>query len=351
MSWPEVRLDSICKFLYGKSLPASSRTQGECRVFGSNGQVGTHNSSITNGPTIVIGRKGSFGEVNYSDSSCWPIDTTYYIDNSSVTEGIDLRWLFHRISALGLTHLNRAAAIPGLNRDDAYRLKLLLPPYEEQQRIAGVLDHLDAAREQRRKAIALLDELIRSVHSELIGDIESKVITKRPLSTIIKVRSGQFLPAKEMVNEGAYPVYGGNGVNGYHNQYLFEESKIVIGRVGFYCGSIHVSPPRSWITDNALYVEKLDHSIDDLYLEWTLRLADLNRYASRSAQPLISGSRIYPIEISVPSVESQKRFRTVVEQTEELRASHLAHLAELDALFTSVQRRAFRGELWETSSD
>ena len=90
---------------------------------------------------MVVGRKGSFGEVVYSPDACWPIDTTYYINSETTTA--DLRWLFYRLRALGLKDLNRAAAVPGLNRDDAYARRLLLPPIEEQRRIAAVLDAAD----------------------------------------------------------------------------------------------------------------------------------------------------------------------------------------------------------------
>jgi len=70
---------------------------------------------------------------------------------------------------------------------------------------------------------------------------------------LIKLKSGEFLPATEMAETGTFRVFGGNGINGYHDQYMFEGRQIIIGRVGVYCGCVHVSPPRSWVTDNALY--------------------------------------------------------------------------------------------------
>ena len=60
------------------------------------------------------------------------------------------------------------------------------------------------------------------------------------LGDVLKFKSGDFLNAASMDSSGSYPVYGGNGINGYHSKFMFEESKIVIGRVGAYCGSIHV---------------------------------------------------------------------------------------------------------------
>ncbi len=167
-SWPSVSLGEICTFNYGKALPESSRAGGGIPVYGSNGVVGFHNSAITSGRTIVIGRKGSFGEVNYSDKPCWPIDTAYFVDESSTK--VDIRWLSYRLAALGLNKLNKAAAVPGLNREDAYRQQLLLPPLAEQRRIAAILDQADALRAKRGEALAQLDELQQAIFIEMFGD-------------------------------------------------------------------------------------------------------------------------------------------------------------------------------------
>ena len=64
MNWSTVKLGDICKFVYGESLPQKNRISGGVSVYGSNGIVGEHNSSITNGETIIVGRKGSVGQVN-----------------------------------------------------------------------------------------------------------------------------------------------------------------------------------------------------------------------------------------------------------------------------------------------
>ena len=84
--WKSVSLGDICTFNYGKALPEIARNGGDTPVFGSNGVVGFHDRSITHGKTIVIGRKGSFGEVNFSDIPSWPIDTAYFVDESSTDQ-------------------------------------------------------------------------------------------------------------------------------------------------------------------------------------------------------------------------------------------------------------------------
>ena len=90
--WSILRLKWVCNFLYGESLSAQERKDGTISVYGSNGIVGYHNRSITEKPCIIVGRKGSFGKVTFSDKNCYPIDTTYYIDCTSTKNY--MRWLW-----------------------------------------------------------------------------------------------------------------------------------------------------------------------------------------------------------------------------------------------------------------
>ncbi len=175
--WATVQLGEICEFKYGKSLPAGRRESGKFPVYGSNGVVGHHSVPLTTGRTIVVGRKGSFGEVHLAEGPCWPIDTTYYVDASCTS--VDLNWLAHVLPSCRLTELNRAAAIPGLNREDAYRRRLLLPPLDEQRRIAAILDQANALCAKRHRTLAYLDEFAESLFLELTGPEGIRAVTTR----------------------------------------------------------------------------------------------------------------------------------------------------------------------------
>lgn len=222
-----------------------------------------------------------------------------------------------------------------------------LPPLDEQRRIAAILDEADALRRKRKRALDLLDSLTQSIFIKMFGDPVSnpKGLNKKVLGDIIRVKSGEGLVAKDMNSRGMHPVYGGNGVNGYHDKYMFSEPKLVLGRVGVYCGAVHLTEPNSWITDNALYICEMKIPISIAYLKAALSKADLNQYAGRAAQPLISGSRIYPIEILVPSAAQQTAFETAIARTTRLVAAAEAHAAMTSSLFTSLQSRAFSGQL------
>lgn len=158
--WQIKGLRHICRFAYGDSLAAENREEGEVAVYGSNGQVGTHDTSNTLAPVIVVGRKGSFGKLNYSLKPVFAIDTTYFIDQRNCLE--DLDWLAYALQPLKLDEASKDSAVPGLAREDAYKHKLPVPPLDEQQTIARFLDaktgQIDALVAQKRQLIAKLKE-------------------------------------------------------------------------------------------------------------------------------------------------------------------------------------------------
>ncbi|NAS88769.1 restriction endonuclease subunit S [ANME-1 cluster archaeon AG-394-G21] len=158
--WKIVKLKRATQFLYGESLSNENRLEGKVPVYGSNGVTGYHNEAITKSPCIVIGRKGSFGKVNYSDKECFPIDTTFYIDTTATHN--DLLWLYYLLLTVRLDSFSKDSAVPGLNREEAYERIISLPPFSEQQTIANYLDRktrqIDTLIENKQKQIDLLKE-------------------------------------------------------------------------------------------------------------------------------------------------------------------------------------------------
>jgi len=146
--WVERKVGEIVEIKYGKGLIKENRKSGKFPVYGSNGIVGYHNLSLTQSATIIIGRKGSVGEVNYSPNACWPIDTTYFIDNFV---SVNSMYIFHLLKHSKLGELDKSTAIPGVNRDDIYSVTIPIPPLPEQRlivaRVDSLLGHVNKAKE------------------------------------------------------------------------------------------------------------------------------------------------------------------------------------------------------------
>ena len=134
------RFEDVCTLEYGASLPKGKRIEGPFPVVGSNGITGYHNEYLVEGPTIVVGRKGSAGEVTLIEQNCFPIDTTYYVKQTNPKQS-DIFYLHWVLKSLNLPDLRGGAGIPGLNRTDVYQAhKIPLPPLEVQKEIVAEIE-------------------------------------------------------------------------------------------------------------------------------------------------------------------------------------------------------------------
>jgi type I restriction enzyme S subunit len=162
--WADPLVRDVLDVKYGKGLPEKSRKNGPYPVYGSNGVVGHHEEPLTAGPTIILGRKGTVGAVHYSRQPCWPIDTTYFIEEVT---WLDMGFLYYALSTLGLSEMDTSSAIPGLNREDVFAQVLPLAPLPEQKRIVAkvgsLLERVNAARTRLARLPAILKRFRQSV--------------------------------------------------------------------------------------------------------------------------------------------------------------------------------------------
>ena len=172
---------------------------------------------------------------------------------------------------------------------------------------------------------------------------------KTTLGDILKISSGNGLTKSKRNDEGDYLVYGGNGVTGKHNKYLFEEEKLIIGRVGVHCGNVYITKPKSWVTDNAFVVSFNEAEINKKFLLSLIGILNLNKYSVSTAQPVISQGKLYPIEISLPPLTTQLAIVSKIEELfseldkgiEDLKTSQ----QQLKTYRQSVLKFAFEGKL------
>jgi type I restriction enzyme M protein len=139
-AFPLRPFQEICTLEYGASLPKEKRVDGPYPVVGSNGITGYHSEYLVEGPAIVIGRKGSAGEVTLIEKNCFPIDTTYYVKQTNPVQS-DIIYLYWLLKTLNLPELRDGAGIPGLNRTDVYeKYHIPLPPLEVQKEIVAEIE-------------------------------------------------------------------------------------------------------------------------------------------------------------------------------------------------------------------
>lgn len=122
--WVVEKVGDVLELAYGKSLPASKRLNGDVPVYGSGGVSGYHNESLVNGPSIIVGRKGTVGSLYWVEQDSFPIDTVFYVINKS---GAPLYWLYHMLERIDIKSMGADSAVPGVNRNTVYAENVVLP--------------------------------------------------------------------------------------------------------------------------------------------------------------------------------------------------------------------------------
>ena len=208
----------------------------------------------------------------------------------------------------------------------------LVPQIAEEGTAQELLEHVKAekqklVKEGKLKKSALNDSVIfhgdDNRYYEKIGkkcmDITEELTFDLPnnwtwcrLGNLISITSGENLTSKQMLN-GKIPVYGGNGITGYHSKANIFEETIVIGRVGYYCGSIHLTPCQAWVTDNA-FITQYSKLLNRDFLIYLLTALNLGKCCNATAQPVVSGKKIYPLLIALPPFKEQQRIVAQIEK-------------------------------------
>jgi len=160
--WPMEKGNDIFEMSYGSGLTEENRDGGKYPVYGSNGKVGSHSEYLVKGPGIVVGRKGSIGELNFVNDNFWPIDTTYYVNLKRKT---DMMFLLFLLKCFNLSRLNKSAAIPGLNRNDVYDINFICPPFSLQQKFAKIVEQIEKIKEHQKESREEIDKMFNSLMS------------------------------------------------------------------------------------------------------------------------------------------------------------------------------------------
>lgn len=136
---------------------------------------------------------------------------------------------------------------------------------------------------------------------EWIGDIPEHW-ERTYLKYKLKIQSGKGITNESFVENGEYEIYGGNGILGYTNSFTHEGDDLIIGRVGALCGNVRLIKGKKWISDNALVANTNEN---ERFIEYNLKVLDLNKLANKNAQPLITGTMVKEQVIALPSLPEQ----------------------------------------------
>lgn len=309
--WHECKLGDVITLKRGYDLPQRDRLPGLFPIVSSSGVTDYNAIAKVKGPGVVTGRYGTLGEVFYIEGAFWPLNTSLYVQEF---KGNDPRFIAYFLKNLNLGTKNSAGAVPGVNRNHIHAIDVCVPPLAVQQRISSVLSAYDDLIENNQRRIRILEEMARSLYREwfvkfrfpghenhrmvdsALGKIPGGWEVKR-LDQLAEIRGGKQLEKENIYAMGEFPVFGGNGIQGYSGKATHCGFVIAFGRVGAYCGSIHWSYGGAWLNNNSSSVVPMEY--DELVLHHLLHF-NFSNLRGGAAQPFISNSALGRIELVLP---------------------------------------------------
>ncbi|MDB9426874.1 restriction endonuclease subunit S [Microcystis aeruginosa CS-564/01] len=323
--------------------------------------------------TIVFAKIGEAIRQNFRAVSTRPM----LFDNNVMgvipqEERVDTTYLYFYLRTLDFYHLAGKTTVPAIRKSTIEKLKIPLPPLEEQRRIAAILDKADGVRRKRKEAIRLTEELLKSTFLEMFGDpvTNPKGWEICPMKKIvIETQYGTAEKSQEVM--GGLPILRMNNIT-YSGEIdlnslkwcqipLKDEDKFTVKRGDLLFNRTNspelVGKTAVWRSDDKfayagyLIRVRFDKSkANSEYVSAFLNSAYGKRYLLEKAKPSInmsnfSASEFLKIPILLPDIETQHRFDEFVSSTRRMSQRLGNGLADYNNLFNSLLQRAFRGEL------
>lgn len=354
MSNQHAKLGSLVRICTGKLDANANDTEGKFPFFTCAVEPLRIASYSYDCECVLVAGNGDLN-VKYYSGKFDAYQRTYIIEslNSAV---LNVRYLFHFLERYldKLRHMSIGGVIKYIKLGNLTDAELRLPPLPEQIRIAAILDQADALRVKRREALAQLDSLTQSIFIEMFGDPATNPMGWgiEPFGDICENQDAQRIPVKSSDRDGrqgAFPYYGASGIIDWVDDYIYEGERLLIGEDG--ANLLARATPVAYIAQGKYWVNNHAHVVaysgraNLRFLEFFIEQTDLKPYISGSAQPKLNRSNLDRIPVMLPPLEMQHEFANRIALVEKLKTSHRTSLTELDALFVSLQHRAFRGEL------
>jgi type I restriction enzyme S subunit len=312
--WKETTLGDVISLQRGYDLPEYERSPGSVPVYGSFGITGFHDSARAKGPGVTIGRSGaSVGVVSYSPTDFWPHNTVLFVTDF---KGNHERFVSYLLRTVALASLNSGSAQPSLNRNFVYPVRVRIPAFDLQRRIADILSAYDDLIENNSNRISLLEEMARAVYREWFVHFrfpghERLDLVESPLGPIPEgwewVGVGNVSrnfdrkrkPLSKMQREkmkGAYPYYGAAKVFDYVNDYLFDGEYLLLAEDGSVMTAdgqpvLQLAFGKFWANNHTHILQGVEPvSTEHLYL--SLSDLDVRGYITGAAQPKITQANL-----------------------------------------------------------
>lgn len=351
-----MRLGDVCKVARGKVITQKQTTPGDIPVV-AGGMESTYTHGQANiGPNVItVSASGAnAGFVAYWDEPIWASDCSTI--EPLRDDAVEVRFMYRQLKALEpfiQDSLQRGAAQPHVYAKDLAELVVIVPPIEEQRRIAVVLGAADALRAMRREVFAKLETLTQAIFINMFGDGDSWQKTLGSCSLgdlesrgVIKIGRGKVISRKDIeANPGSYPIYSSarrlNGEFGRYGKYMFDEELVTWSVDGG--GHLFYRPRHRFsVTNVGGWIRVLDQSqLLARYLHSALSLLHSRLTFDWTQKAHSSVIRRVYAHVFVPPLAEQIEFIERLQVVDELRLNSEGSAFALMQLTLALQQHYF----------
>jgi len=355
------------------------KNDGPYLVYGANGVIGKHTSyNHEEAQVLVTCRGATCGTINVSAPFSWINGNAMVIKPRK--NNVDLAFLkYYLESGIDIKKVITGAAQPQITRQSLSMLKVDLPPFEEQQRIAAILDKTELIKSKRELAIEKLDELAQSIFVEMFGDLVTnpKNFDVIELSKICDLQNGfafksdDYIDSSNILNcrmsnirpNGEFnilyhPKYLPNHYADKYSSFLLNDGDVIIAMTDMAGEPKILGVPT--IVDTQGYKLLLNQRVGKLifknqqplsikYLKYALSQPYVKQYyrkfASGGVQINLGKKDLLSVEILLPSYEKQKVFDDLISKLVTEKEKHVKAHQKIDMISQSIKSIAFSGQL------
>lgn len=320
---------------------------------------------------VLLSIAGSIGRTGVVPDDAPPLNCNQAVAILRTSEKIHRPFLRHWLECDDAQKQMRGATVTGtiqnLSLTQIGELKIPLPPIPEQRRIATILHQAEILRAKRREALARLDELQQAMFIDMFGDLflNSKHYPVHHLGSLCDVRDGTH-ESPQFLADGYPLITTKNLRNGQidfsevsliseadyiaiNKRSKVDEGDILMPMIGTIGNPVLVRNRTDFAIKNMALVKFLDSSPDRQFVLQFLKSDCFDKLVAKKhrggTQKFLALGEIRSLPIPVPPKPLQAKFAAFVAEVNGQSIKLQNSIVDLDALFLSIQRRAFRGEL------
>lgn len=337
-----VKLGDVCK--KGSSNIAQKDLEGHdgnYPIYGASGYIKDVDFFQMENAYIAVVKDGAgIGRIMKLPGKSSVIGTMQYIIPN---DSVDIGYLAYVMEHMNLAKYYSGATIPHIYFKDYQKEQLPLPSLDEQRHIAAVLDKVSDLIAKRKQQLDKLDEMVKARFVEMFGD---PVLNNKGFPTIygkdyFKLSNGKAVPKDKRLASGI-PAYGGNGISWYTDKSLCSIDTLVVGRVGFQSGNVHLAKGPLWITDNAMYISDFyTKNYNLIFLCALMDHIDFTKHQDAGDLKKITQKPFMKMMFIDPPREVQKLYSDFVEKIDKSKLTIQRSCDKLETLKKTLMQQYF----------